>query len=57
MPDSPAILLMPDGSAVPAVGTVLVVVVAPEACAVQFNLHSWDNKKGWGMTIYMEKGR
>ena len=57
MPDGPAILLVPDGPAVPAVGTVLVVVVAPEACVVQFNLHTWDNKKERGMTIYMEKGR
>lgn len=57
MPDGPAILLVLDGPAVPAVGTVLVVVVAPEACTVQFNLHTWDNKKGRGMTIYMEKGR
>ena len=57
MPDGPAILLAPDGPAVPAVGTVLVVVVAPKACVVQFNLHTWDNKKERGMTIYMEKGR
>lgn len=57
MPDGPAILLLPDGPAVSAVGTVLVVVVAPKACAVQFNLHTWDNKKGRGMTIYMKKGR
>ena len=48
MPDGPAILLVPDGPAVPAVGTVLVVAVAPEACAVRFNLHTWDNKKGRG---------
>lgn len=54
MPDGPAILLVPDGPVVPAVGTVLVVVVAP---VVQFNLHTWDNKKERGMTIYMEKGR
>ena len=57
MPDGPAIRLMPDGPAVPAVGTVLVVVAAPEACVVQFNLQTWDNKKGRGMTIYIEKRR
>ena len=56
MPDGAAILLVP-GPAAPAVGTVLVVVVTPEVCSVQFNLHTWDCKNGRGMTIYMEQGR
>lgn len=45
-----------DGFVVFVVGIVFVVVVVFEVCVVQFNLYFWDNKKGWGMIIYMEKG-